>query len=270
MPIFALSLVPQQYALKLKDLELPIIAVHREIVIGPKERPLEVMGLFVDNYQKMWDEYKRAPINFDNTRIGTMSVRVRKAVIGNQECFDIDAEGTRTQKLKQGYEALEFRMQAQRHWFVTAEGKILAESYSLIAPGHAWTMEATYDKDTYTAVLTSPDRGKRTVGPVHPAVPMDVLTTSAFKPMLKLPDEFLVKEKDYYLLDPFTGGAVKHSVRYKAPFGGTWDQVRYTGQDLEFKGGTQPETASLTKQGWLMKVLLEKYLYLHIEDKPGG
>ncbi|MEQ1823844.1 MAG: hypothetical protein ABL949_15155 [Fimbriimonadaceae bacterium] len=260
----------QDAPLRLKELELPVVAVYREIALGPVERPLEVLGLYVDNYQKMWDEYKRAPINFDNTRIGTSSSRVRKALVGNLECLDIDAEATRTQKLKRPNEVLEFRLRVQRHWYVTPEGRLIAESFRLEGPGCEWTMEATYNKDTYTVVLTSPDRGTRTLGPIHPGMPMEELTGSAFRPMLKLPDQALLKDKEFYLLDPFTGGPVKQSVRLRGPYSGTWDGNRYSGQEFEFKNGSATQIASVTKQGWLIKTLLEKYLYLHLEDKPGS
>jgi hypothetical protein len=266
----ALSLGFQQAQLRLKDLELPVISIHREVLIGAKVQPLEIYGLYVDNYQKMWDELKRAPINFDNVRIGTLSVRIRKALIGSQECLEIDAQASRAQKIKFAGENLEIRLQAQRHWFVTERGRILSESYQLDAAGQVWTMEANYDKDTYSVVLVSPDRGKRSMGPIHPAMPMEELANSAFRPIFRLPNEMLLKEKTYYLLDPFTGTPVKQSVKSSGPFGGVWGGVRYTGQDFEFIGGPNAQKASLTKQGWLMKIALEKFLYLHIEEKPAG
>lgn len=266
--IFALALAFQQpvVPLSLRQIEPPVMGGMREIILGPVERREDTLSLMINNYDKMYDELGRAPVNFVNPRIGSLSTAARAAILGSNQCVHIDTASTRTQDLKSGYERFELRMRLNRSWWVTPEGRILAESFRLDAGGNIWTMEVKYDKETYTAVLSSPDKGVRTLGPVTPGMGMDELTTSAFKPMIKLPDEVVLRDKEFWLLDPFTGGPVKHKARVKGKFNGTWYDSRVNGHEVEITGGVEKQQISLTNQGLLVKSVLEKYKYLTLNS----
>jgi len=264
--ILALALAfEQQIApISLRQIEPPIMGGMREIILGPVERKEDTLTLLVNNYEKMYDELGRAPVNFENTRIGSLITAARAAIFGSDVCVNIDTSSTRTQELKSGYELISLRMRLTRNWWVTPEGRILAEAFKLDAGGNIWSMDVKYDKETYTAVLRSPDKGTRTLGPVTPGMGMDELTMSAFRPMIKLPEEVLLREKEFWLLDPFTGAPVKHKARVKGSFNGTWYDDRVKGQEVEITGGREKQVVSLSTQGFVVKSLLENYKYLSL------
>jgi hypothetical protein len=95
---------------------------------------------------------------------------------------------------------------------------------------------------------------------------MDELTSTAFKPMIKVPDEVVLPEKDFYLLDPFTGGLVKHHAKVKGKFVGTWADDRVSGKEVEISGGVEKQIVSVTTQGFVVKVVLEKYKFLSLME----
>lgn len=261
----ALASILQQplVPLSLKQLEVPVMGGIREIVIGPVARKNDTVGLFINNYDLMTDENKgKPPVNFENPRIGSMSSAVRPSLYGDKECVMIDTESTRTQSLKSGYEWFDLRMKMSRKWFVTAEGKILAETFRFEVAGNVWTCDVKYDKETYTAILSSPQRRTWTLGPVTPYMGMEELTETAFKPMIKTPDEVLLREKLFYMIDPFTGGILKMNAKYRGKFNGSYLDDRVQGHEVEITGGPEKQIISVTNDGWLIKGLLEKYKYL--------
>lgn len=257
----------QPIPLTLKQIEVPIMGGMREIIVGPIARKNDTLGLYINNYDKMYDESGKVPSNFENPRIGSVSSAVRPALLGNVSCFQIDTESTRTQELTIGYERISLRMKMSRQWWVTEEGRVVAETFRLDAGGNVWTMDVKYEKETYTATLSSPDRGTRTLGPVTPWMGMDDLTTTAFRPMIRLPEEVVTPEKDYYLLDPFTGGPVKFHAKVKGKFSGTWVDDRVSGKEVEVTGGVEKQVISLSNQGYVVKAALEKYKFLTLMDR---
>ncbi len=261
----AIALLVQEpvVPLRLQQLDVPIMGGIREIVVGPVARQNDTLGLFINNLDLMTDQNGgKAPSNFNNPRIGSLSSAVRVSLLGSTETLMVDTESTRTQTLKIGYENIDLRMKMSRKWFVNLEGRIISESFRLEAGGNVWTCDVKYDQDTYTAYLSSPDRGRRTLGPVTPFMGMDEVTTTAFKPMVKLPDEIVLREKSFYMIDPFTGGPVKYLAKYRGKFAGTFIDDRVRGHEFEITGGVEKQIVSITNGGWVVKAVLEKYKYL--------
>lgn len=259
-----IALQQEQLPVKLKQLEIPVMGGIREIVLGPVERGNDTIGLFINNYDKMYDESGKIPVNFINPRIGSISSACRKALLGDQTCFQIDTESTRTQELKFAYQIHPLRMNLKRQWWVTAEGRILAETFRLDAAGNTWTMDAKYGKDDYTVILSSPERGRWTLAGVNPHMGMDEVAGTAFKPMVKLPDEVVSAEKSFYLLDPFTGAPVKHQAKVKGKFSGSWEDDRVKGTQIEITGGIEKQVVNISDRGLMIKAALEKYKYLSL------
>lgn len=255
--------------LALKQVDVPIMGGMRENVLGVKDiKTTATLGLYIDNYNKMWDDMGEAPVNFVTPRIGTVATTIKPAILGSTECLEIDTSSTRTQTLKTSFNPVPLHLRLARDWWVTPEGKILAESFRFEVAGNVWTMDAKYDAETYTVTLSSPDRGKRTMGPITPYMGMDDLTTTAFKPMIQVPDKVVLEEKTFYMLDPFTGAPVKYQAKVKGTFAGIWSDTKFTGHDVEITGGPDKAKLSISKEGWLLRAVLEQYKYLHLIEKP--
>jgi hypothetical protein len=254
--------------LKLEQIEAPYVFPFAAIVAGVQRRPLTVLGLFINNEQRIWDDAGKAPVNWEDTRVGTYSFRVSPAVYKADECLMLDVLGTRTQVIPKGPDELQMRHQSRHLFWVTEKGKLLAERFTLTTPAGEWFFEAEYGAETFSVTIRDPIQGKRELKDVSPGFTMTDLTKAPFRPMVELPRTLLAKEKSFLVYNPWRGGAVKMSARAFDPFDGRLFGKTWKGQRIDLEGLPEKVRIFYSEEGYLMRVQLAGYRYLQVADDP--
>lgn len=256
---------------KLEEIKLPIIAGAKEFTLGIQRQASQTYSLYVNELES--GNFTSQPIGYKDVLIGYTGWSVTPAVIGSTPCVALSSKSHRNQAYARGKTIFELRHQAERTWYITDEGKIVAESCEYKLATGTWKMDATYGAEDYTVTLTAPGQRPRTVTR-SPGIGMDVLATSAFEPMLK-PDPtgksitVLKREKEFWLLDPFTGMPVMLKAQVRGSFTANIFRREWRGPEVEFSGYREPFTAWVTHEGVLMRVKMPEGVYLEIEQKPG-
>lgn len=257
---------------KLEEIKLPIIAGAKEFTLGLKRQASETYSLYVNELEA--GHFTSQPIAYKDVLIGYTTWSITPAVIGDKSGLALSSKSMRNQAYVRGKLEYELRHFAERTWYISDEGKILSESCEYKLATGTWKMDATYGAEDYTVTLTAPGQRPRTVTR-SPGCGMDELSQSAFVPMLK-PDPtgkkitVLKPEKEFWLLDPFTGmpvmlkAKVRGSFTAKGIFNRDW-----SGPEIEFTGYREPFSAWVTHEGVLMRVKMPEGVYLEIEQKPG-
>lgn len=261
----------QGLPIKVTELEFPIFAGFQEFVLGVKKQDSHNMGVYV-NQLEAGSYGDKTPINYHDVRTGTTSWSVGAGVFGSDSCLVISCDASRNQAYTYRKTIYGLKHKGSRTWYVTGDGKLLGETCDLeMATGH-WTMDVTYGKDDYTITSTAPGRGKRTLT-VNPGCGIEALTIDPFKPMLK-PDptgkaaEVLVKSKEFYLLDPVTGGPVKYKAEVFGSFSGERQDAGRNGLQVEFTHGSEKESVWITHAGAWIKSTMKLGLYMLADEMP--
>lgn len=264
--------VPALGYLKLKpeDLEVPIFAGAKEFIFGVAKSSSQTFSLYVNPLEA--GAFNSQPVNYEDVMIGFTSWSVTSAVSGSTPCIALSTKGHRNQTVTRGRDVLGLKHQAERTWYVTEAGKIIAENAEYKMATGTWTMDATYGTEDYTITLSAPGQPKRTLTR-SPGCGMAELSETAFRPMLKADPngkkaEVLLGEKEFWLLDPFTGMPVQLKAKVRGSFNATLFKRFWTGPQVEFTGYREPYSAWVSHEGVLMRIQLRKGLYLQIEQKP--
>lgn len=254
--------------LKLEQIEAPYVFPFAAIVGGIKRQPLTVLGLFLNNEQRIWDDAGKAPVNWEDTRIGTYSFRVSPAVFRTEECLLLDVLGTRTQVMPNGRDELQMRHQSRHLFWITDKGKLLAERFTLNTPAGEWFFDAQYGADTFSVTIRDPFQGQRRLKDVSPGFTMSDLTEAPFRAMVELPRTLLAKEKTFIVYNPWRGGPVKMTARSFDPFDGKLFGKTWKGQRIDLEGFPEKVRIFYSEEGYLMRVQLAGYRYLQVADDP--
>jgi len=264
--------VPNLGYLKLKpeDLELPVMGGAREFVMGLGKQSSQTFSLYVNQLDA--GHFDSQPVNYEDVLIGFTAWSVTPAVIGDKVCLAVSTKASRNQTVTRGRDVIGLKHQAERTWYVTEQGKIIAENCVMKMATGTWTMDAAYGTEDYTVTLTAPGTAKKTITRM-PGCGMEELSQSAFLPMLKADPngkkaEVVRAEKEFWLLDPFTGMPVQMKAKVRGSFNATLFRRFWTGPQVEFTGYREPFSAWVSHEGLLMRVQLPKGVYLQIENKP--
>lgn len=258
--------------IKQSELQFPVFAGAQEFAMGIKRQQSRTLGMFVNQLESgVYGD--KVPINYNDVRIGFTMWSVSPGVFGSSSCMAISCDASRNQAWEYRKTIYGLKHKGSRTWYVDDNGKLLGETCDLeMATGH-WTLDVVYGAEEYTVTASSPDKPKRTLT-VTPGCTMEALTIAPFKPMLK-PDplgkesEILMKEKEFYLLDPVSAAPVKYVARVSGTFSGEIFDRKWTGREVEIVGGSEKQTAWITHDGtWLKAVLATAGTYLVLDQKP--
>lgn len=252
--------------LKLSEIELPVTDCPLQIITGVYEFLSVSHGLYVDSYQRYWDDTGKAPINYENARVGNCFLKVNHGLFGSISCKVIEVRATRNQKVTRNGQDFKYTHRALRRWYVDSEDKLVADTYELETSFGKWTMEAIFTDEGYTVKLNSPDRGARTMGPINTAFDIAELRTAPFTPMLNEKGEVTVKEKKFKLLDPFVGSPVDAKVLWRSDFVGDFHNNTVKGNRFVFTAGSSKNESFISKERKLVRVEMDKYLFLEADN----
>lgn len=249
------------------DLKLPVLAGAQELVLGIHKQASQVYDLF-ENQLEAGKYGDKVPINYIDARIGHTRWTVSPALVGSSPGFALDTTAERNQAYEYRKFIYELRHRASRTWYVSEEGKLLAETCDLELATGRWTMDVTYGPDEYTVTFTQPNKPKRTQT-VTPGCGMDALTADPFKPMVKAgsggaPLEILLKEKEFYILDPMTISPMKCKALVSGSFSGEMFNRKWAGKEIEITGGREKQTAWIANDGRFMRLNMPNGVYLQI------
>lgn len=264
--MIALLMTLQQASLglKLSQIEQPVVDCPMELVLGVAPRETAFLGLYIDNYSRMWDLNNKEPSNFDTPQVGSTSERVGEGLYGSTPCVVVHVEAKRNQVYVDSRKReFHIRNSAMHDWFFTKDGTLLAEVFSLTADGQTWSMDARFDADTYSVTLTSPDQGKRVMADIHPGgFALTEVTRDPWVPMFSGPKTVKLKEKKFRMLDPFSGNAVPYKMYPTDTFINEFFNVTERGQRFKILGGPSSMDVWMSQKERLLRVKREKYMFL--------
>jgi hypothetical protein len=251
------------------ELKPPILAGVQEIVLGVQPQSSRTYSLFMNQLDsgKYGD---KIPINYQDVRIGQTTWTVSPGVYGSTSCLALETSASRNQAWEYRKFIYELRHRATRTWYISEAGKLLGETCDLELATGRWTMDVAYGIDDYTVTFSAPNKPKRTQT-VTPGCGIEALTLDPFKPMLKpgvggAKLEVLLKEKEFYILDPMTVSPVKHKALAVGTFSGELFNRKWTGREVEITGGKETQKVWIADDGRFMRMNLPNGVYLMIEQ----
>ncbi len=274
----ALALHPQEIIdyrylpLQIKDYEIPVIAGQKEMVLGIGPQRSETYGFFINELEAK--NYSRPPINYSDVRSGYSSWSVGNSVFGSESGFALESKAYRIQEIEWKQQIVRMKHFGNRTWYLDKTGKILGETCVMKMATGTWTMDVKYGTDDYTVTFSSPGKPTKTQT-ITPGCTMDELTVMPFKPMLRVKGsdvepEVLMREKEFYLLDPFTVAPQKFKATLMSTFHADIFGRKWNGRQIELKGGYETQTAWISNEGVLMKLVMPRGRYLTIENNPAS
>lgn len=263
----------------------PILAGQREIALGLVPQRLDTFGFYHSflvgagvrgGGDIQWNADRGAvtsPIPAspmeESVRIGGTSWSVKPAVIGSQIGTLFEADGFRNQHVEMNIGRTQtikqdIRNFQKRTYFVGDDGKIIWEKSEVRNEKGVWLMEAKYGPDSYDLHLVTPTGEKKMT--VNPGPGVDAIHAQ-FKPMLKGQD-ILLKEKEFYVLDPYTGTPKKYTAKVAGRFGGKFSDMMFEGRYIDIEGEGSKTRAYISYEGTMLRVDAPGNTYLHIEQAP--
>lgn len=254
--------------------ELPIVGGQREVVLGPK--PAESMLL--NGYYEKEVSAKHVATG-DNTggyvdswvpggtseeNLGYFDCSTRSDNLFGKPCMVVTTTAKWNQRIGKKQQQLKFQNYAKQQWWVAADGKILRNYSALQTPEGMQSGDCTYGKDSLQRRYTSA-KGETTFGEIFPACGMEALNDQ-FKPMI-VDGKMVLREKEFYVANPLTGGLDKYYVRSAGTFRGELMNATFKGRVFEINGPNKlTQKAFIDDSGDLVRVNLtdEKYFVISV------
>lgn len=259
-----------QVKLPLKDYILPPVGGQREIALGPIQHIPVVMGLFGEHVTGTAIGSVPNPkqaINYDDIRLGNMSYAVKRDSNEGKPCWLIETDGQYNQFIKKHplFGDLELTNKCWCNWWVDDNGHILRQTYRISIANGDYTMDAIYLKDSLAVLLKDPDHAPHQVT-MFPGCGMEGLDMM-FKPMIDK-GHILMRQKEYYTLDPFTGGAVKCTATINGHFSSPFANQIYEGLYVDLDTPAMQQKAFISYEGEFMKLEIPNNKYLTMDMVP--
>jgi hypothetical protein len=157
---------------------------------------------------------------------------------------------------------------AKQQWWVTPDGKILRHFATLKTPDGTQTGDCVYGKDSVQRRYTDV-RGQTSFAEVFPSCGMDLLNAQ-FKPMVE-DGKLLMRDKEFAILNPLTGGIDKYSLTSAGTFHGDFLFATFKGRLFDLWGPNKlREKIFLDDSGDLVKVALDEERYFVISVVPNS
>ncbi|MFI5385237.1 MAG: hypothetical protein ACHQ50_03860 [Fimbriimonadales bacterium] len=272
--------------------ELPIIGGQREIILGPKPQELALLNGYYerdiaakhlatgDNTGGYVDSWIPSGTAEDN--LGYFDCSTKPDSLFDKPCVVITSNAKWNQKLGRKPHEIKFSNYAKQQWWVTADGTILREYAALQTPEGTQTADCTYGKDSIQRRYTNV-KGETSFGEIFPACGFEALNAQ-FKPMV-VDGKVVMREKEFCVVNPLTGGIDKYTSRISGTFKGEFLFATFKGKLFDIEGPNKLfEKVFLDDSGDLVKVALsdEKFFVInvlpssHLDEnghpirKPGG
>jgi len=265
----------QDQPLKMKY-EIPVSGMQREIVLGPKpqeyallngtyEREVQTTHLatgsntpgYVDNI---------IPGGTAEDNLGYFDCVTKPDNIFNKDCVVITSVAKWNQQAGHKPNIIKWQDFSKQQYWVTADGTILRHYYLLQTPEGMQSADCVYGKDSIQRRYTDV-HNKVSFGDLYPSCGMDALNAQ-FKPMV-VDGKIVMRDKEYCVVNPLTGGIEKYSVHSAGTFKGEFLSATFKGKVFEIDGPNNlTEKAMIDDSGDLVKVALSDEKYFVISMVP--
>jgi hypothetical protein len=250
---------------------LPAIGGEGEIVTGLKDLETQFYTYYAVHTESFT---AKGNMNFNNPgydvqdEVGTVDWSVAHYPWQGKPAVLLQTNGLYKQSMDIGrHRTLGFTNRIKVSYWVAPDGTLLEMDSLIKVSAGNWTMQALFNKDSYDLTLNDPVNGVRK-STLNLGFPLDKMN-AMFTPMLDGKKE-LLKEKDYYALDPLTG----HPVHYVAKLGGHWDGTYFGkkkagGRYVDVTGNGTRQRIYVSDEGVLFKVDEPGRHFIGISDQPG-
>ena len=272
--------------------EIPICGGQREIVMGVKPQEYALLnGYYV---REIAAKHLATPGNTGGyvdsivpggtaeDNLGYFDCSTKADTLFEKPCFVVTTVAKWNQSYGKKPNTISWQDFSKQQWWVTADGTILRHYYTLQTPDGLQTGDCTYGKDSIQRRYTNA-KGQTSFGEIFPACGMDALNAQ-FKPMIA-DGKVVLRDKDFCILNPITGGIEKFSAHSAGTFKGEFLNATFKGKVFEIDCPNNVfQKAFIDDSGDLVKVALseEKYFVIsvvpssHLDEnghpirKPGG
>ena len=257
--------------------EMPVVGGQREMILGPSPKDSVLLNGFLerevaarhiatpantgDQYMDSW-----TPGGMYEDNLGYFDCSARQDTLFDKPCIVISTTAKWKQKYGKKPHQMTWDNYAKQQWWVTSEGTILRHYSTLQTPDGTQTGDCVYGKDSIQRRYTDV-RGSTSFGEIFPSCGMDALNAQ-FKPMYA-DGKLLMRDKDFCVINPLTGGIDKYSVHSAGTFKGTYLDASFKGHLFEIDGPNKlTEKAFLDDSGDLIKVALDDERFFVISVVP--
>src|SRR5579862_5941242 len=256
--------------------EIPVAGGQREIVLGPKPVDYALLnGYYVREIAtKHLATGENTPGYVDNIipggtaedNLGYFDCSSKADTLFEKPCIVITSSAKWNQQMGKKPNVIKWQDFSKQQWWVTADGVILRHYYAFQTPDGTQTGDCTYGKDSIQRRYTDAN-GKTSFGEIFPACGMDALNAQ-FKPMV-VDGKVVLRDKDFCVLNPLTGGIDKFSVHSAGTFKGEFLNATFKGKIFEIDGPKNTsQKAFIDDTGDLVKVGLSEEKYFVISVVP--
>lgn len=253
----ALALIPQKVIMN------AFMPGQREVVLGPLPYPDTMMlVIFEKELSPTFGGGQVLGGGLAEDTLGWIRWSVKPDKFAGKDCFQIRAEGELNEKIKKA----PIQLKEVRNYWVTADGEILRQYDVQIGPYYKRVANSVYHKDSIDISIED-EKGRRT-STAYPNIEFSRLYAQ-FTPMMKN-GEVVLREKEYFVFDPFSGKCDKHTARISGSAVGEEFRQKFIGKAFEIKGPELTQTAAVSLEGDLIRVELPKDRYIVMREIPPG
>jgi hypothetical protein len=257
--------------------DMPVLGGQREIVLGAKpyeftllngylEREVSARHLTTpsntgDGYVDSWQ-----PGGTHEESLGYFDCSTKPTTLFEKPCTIITTTAKWNQTIGRKPHEIKFQNLAKQQWWVSPDGVLMRHFSQLQNPNGVQTGDCTYGKDSIQRRYTGVD-GKTVFGEIFPSCTMDEIN-ARFKPMFEN-GKLILREKDFCVVDPLTGGVEKYHVRSSGRFKGNFLFATFQGQLFDIEGPNHfSQKVFLDDKGDLVKVQLDEERFFVISVVP--
>ena len=240
-----------------------VLGGHKQVIFGLKPEATQVLSYYVWVEEKP-NEYGSST-NVYAQRLGYASVKVGYDVMNSQRVFLFETDGrTKLDKMKE-YDA--GVAAGEKAWVDPETGHILRQIFTVEMPKTGQrVVEAVYG--TKTVELSIKEGGKERATTLYVDGGCQPFF-DRFKPMV-VDGNVVMKEKNYWVLDPYTLSYTKGSANVGGRFESTILLKKMRGNLYSVFANGKRQRVYVTDSNELVKVDLTDETYLQVDAVPGG
>jgi hypothetical protein len=243
----------------------PIIGGQKHIIFGAKPESAVLLNGYLErevgakhiatpgntgsDYVDSW-----IPGGTHEENLGFFDCSSKEDSLFSKPCILITSAGKWNQTLGRKPNQVKIETTAKQQWWVTADGTILRHYSALQTPDGIQFGDCTYGKDSVERRYTDVN-GKTSFGEVFPSCGMDALHAQ-FKPMV-VDGKVVMRDKEFSVLNPLTGGIDKYSAHVSGTFKGEFLNATFKGKLFDIQGPKFFEKVFIDDTGDLVKVALD-------------
>lgn len=221
----------------------------REVVVGLSPYPETQMRIIYEKEVQPTFTAQSGAVGgggLDERTLGWIRWSVTPTMFAGKECYLLKEEGQLNEKVRKATVTIN---ESRQSW-VTLAGKIVRQFDSQTSPIYTRSANSVYHEDSID-VSVEDEKGRRTTT-VYPTIPFSKLDAQ-FTPMMK-GESVLLREKEYYVFDPFTLKCDKFLARVNGAATGTEFRKHFVGKSFEIAGPELTYTAAVSNEGDLIRM----------------